>query len=281
MSRILPMKTSPVEGIGAGQEAWLKLNNGPTYQQLVIRSNIKPSLMEKISIDLSGVHDEGVIWEATGEELVTKDKFLGQFSTDASPYFYLVELGQVHGKVDVGQMFSGLVTLPTDNIRVLFELSEGGTGAELFPASPFISVTAYASESQSVRQFIPYLRPQTILVNEQDSEVVYTSLPTRDGLAYRRLWLDGDISQVEIKKDGNRKYFGEKENVEYMQSVLKRAPQAGVFVVDFVERGYVLADLYNPAYRNSHELIMQVGAAENIRCVIEGVRKLPEAAWQR
>lgn len=276
MSRVLPMKLNTVEGIGAGLEAWVKLMNGPTYQQIVIESNIPPAEIEKISLELGGVHDEGVFWSATGADLVVKDRYKRNFTATSAPYFYLIELGQLDGKTDAGQMFSGLVTLPSDNIRLLIEQAD-----TLTPTAPYIKGEAYASESQLVRQFIPYLREQVITVTET-GEVTYTSLPTRDGLEYRRLWLNkGGLTQVEIKKDGNRKFFGRKESVEYMQQVNKRTPQAGWFVVDFCERGFVFYDLFNPQYRNSLELIMQVGTAENVRCLIEGVRRLPEAKYQR
>lgn len=276
MSRTLPIKVNPVESVSAGQEAWVKLSNGPTYQQLLIESNIPPAEMEKISVDLGGVHDEGIIFDALGTELITKDKYKGKTVPGAAPYFYMVEFGQLDGKTDGGQMYSGLVTLPTDNIRLLFDLAD-----ELTPGAPYIKVSGYASASQPVRTFIPYLRPQTIIVNETGT-VTYSSLPTKKNLHYRRLWLfGGGLTQVELYKDGGRQYHGVKASVEYMQKYLELVPQSGVWVVDFVERGFVLMDLYDPKYKNEQYLEMQAGTAENIRCLVEGVRRLNADQYQK
>jgi hypothetical protein len=275
MSRTLPFKLNAVEGVGAGQEAWVKLTNGPTYQQIVIESNIPPAEMEKVSIDMGGVHNEGVIVEALGTELVTKDKYKGNYTTSSAPFFYLVELGQLDGKTDSGQMFSGLVTLPSDNIRLLFDQAD-----TLTPTTPYIKVEAWASESQPYRRYIPSLRPQTIIVNST-GEQSYLNLPTKGGLKYRRLWLKGGgLKVVEVKKDGARKYFGRKESVEYMQRILGLVPQATWFVVDFCERGFVFSDLFDPRHINSLELNFDAGTAENVRCLVEGVKDLGKDNYQ-
>jgi hypothetical protein len=288
--RNVPQKLNTVNNVGAGNKAWVKLQNGPKYLELVFVSNYKPEHLEKITIDLSGTHQVGEIIEATGADLVMCEDYVNDkytFATEA-PYIYVLSLGNQEANTDMGQQFSGLVTLQNDNILVNIHIASnandtgngGVANAEAYidayaeATEPSLALDEIDKNGRPQRVVLPMLKPHTI-TNNTVGEVDYFTLPDEIGVEYRRMYLSGgDLAKVEIKKDGSTPYEENKEVAEFMQTRAGRTPQAGVFVVDFVRLGWVQSDTFMPQHERELRLRMDVKTAENVRVLIDGFKRL-------
>ncbi len=275
MSRIRPFLLNPFDGVGAGQKAWVKLSNGPTYQEIVIETNIPPAEIEKVTVDIGGVHSLGEIIEIEGAELVTFEKYKGVTVGTGPVYYYVIPFGSREAKTDTGELLTGLVTLPND--VVMLNVYQKGT---LTPAAPYIKGHATASASRTERRIIPYIKPQTIVVTAT-GQIDYMSLPHDAGMEYRRLWMKGDINKAELWKDGVMEFESMQDVNEFLQDRRDRVPQSGWFVMDFISSGYVMADTFRPQHRNELKLRLDMAAAANVRCQVEGFKVLSEDRAQR
>lgn len=276
MSRLTPFELNAFDSVGAGQKAHTKLPTGPTYQEVVLISNVPPAKIDKVTVDLGGIHQMGEIIEMTGAQLVTLEKYKGVTVGAGPVYFYVVPFGQRDAKTDAGQWSTGLVTLPNDNVLINVYLN-----ADLGGITPYIKGHARASKSQSVRYVIPMMKPHSIIVTSTGDND-YMGLPSDPAIRLRRLWLKGgDISKVELWKDGTRQYEQTLEVTEYIQKREEKMPQPDYFVLDFVQSGWMLADVFSPARLNELKMRMKVGTVENIQLLVEGYKVLTEANAQR
>ena len=280
--RNVPSKLNGVNNIVAGQKAWVKVDNGPKYLEFVIVSNIPKAGIEKVTIDVGGIHQLGEIIEVSGDDLVMMEDYRNKEYdfAGAAPYIYVLQLGNQEANTDLGQMFSGLVTTLNDNVLLNIYIKAGEA-----TASKYIDVYAESTEPSAalgevdgagrpVRQIVPMIKPHTV-TNTVTGEVDYTTLPSEAGVEYRRLFLSGgDVSEVEIKQDGATKYEETKTVAEFQQGREARVPQTGVFVVDFVRRGWVMSDTFKPQHSRQLRLRMQVATAENIRVLVDGFIRL-------
>lgn len=263
MSRIVPFKLNTFEGVQAGERAYTKLPNGPTYQEIVLVTNLEAAEIKKVSTHLGGVHQVGEIVEVTGEELAMFEAYKGNHQ-DAN--VFVIPFGAMEARTDVGMMFSGLVTLPSDNIMLYVELADV-VAAE----TPSIEGWAYASASQTERNVIPMIKPHTIVTNAA-GDVDYTNLP--QDAKVRRLHFKGDLTRVLIKKDGADRFEQSDVVNDFQLQRHKRTPQAGYFHVDFVKEGYVAADLFEPRAVNDLTIRMTTASAGNVRMLVESVKVL-------
>jgi hypothetical protein len=263
MSRITPFKLNTIEGIARGEKATVRLQNGPTYQELVIESNIAPDMISKFTVDIGGVYQIGEILAVTGEEAYMLEKYHGR---NQVAYKYVLAFGSTEGRTDKGQLFSGLVTLPSDNIILGIELK-----ASTSTVVPTFTGWAFASAAQPVRVLVPQIKSQ-IITNTAIGDIDFPHLPV--DAAIQRIHLLGDVDKAIIIKDGNQPFELTKSVNNFMLMRNEKAPQAGYFHIDFVQRGWVLMDMFNPVNVANLNLRLTMTAANNVRVLIESVRQL-------
>lgn len=285
--RNVPSKLNSVNNVGKGNKAWVKLQNGPKYLELIFVTNYPAADLEKITIDLGGVHQQGEIIECTGTDLKQVESYRNDKYSFArvAPHIYVLQLGNQEANTDVGQLFTGLVTLQTDNVLVNVHIKSASAVAD---NDAFIDMYAESTEpsvllgerdeaGNVMRQTIPMLKPHTV-TNNKIGEVDYFTLPDEAGLEYRRLFVSGGaISEIELKKDGTTKYEETSQVAEFQQARQGRVPQAGVFVVDFVRRGWVMTDTFKPQHNRELRMRMKVTVAQNIRVLVDGFVRLAQA----
>ncbi len=302
--RVRPFKLNAFEGVGAGQVAYTKLPNGPTYQEIVIASNVSYEYIEKVTIDLGGIHQVGEIIEMTGNDLHRRNNKIQDLiiSTTLSEYshkdsagdwvyekMYVIPLGSEEAMTDVGKMLSGLVTLPNDNILLKVALKSGLTSDDTEDGKPpRLTAYAYASASRTERTIIPLIKSHHISVPGQ-GELDYMNIPADPGIEYRRWWLftiDNSLQQsgsaygnveldtVEIWKDGVREFEEPQWLTEYMQRRAGMSTDSQRYCIDFVRGGWVMADTFKPQHRYELKLRMGVTAQQegNLRLLTEGFK---------
>lgn len=276
--RVLPAEMAHFDNVVLGQEAVSKLPNGPTYEILVLETNVPPAGIESVVLDMGGSYNRGEVINVSGADLLMMWKYKGLTDIHGTGpvYFYPIPLASIEANTELGEQFSGLVTLSSDNNQLKVRINAGaqpkdGAGNA---AAPTMKVHAWASAARAVRKFIPVIKSQTVQNNATD---VYDhpNLPATVGTYYRRLYLHGPVDQVEIKKDDvNRWPPTEKATAELQQTWFGRKPVPGIFVVDFCPEGYVFRDLFNPLHRKQLLLKMRMTAAQNVRILYESVQEL-------
>lgn len=280
--RNVPIKLNGVNNIVAGQKAWVKVPNGPKYLEFIIVSNIPPAGIDKVTIDVGGVHQLGEVVEASGADLVMMEDYVNKEYdvAGAAPYIYVLQLGNQEANTDLGQMFTGLVTTLNDNVLLNVYIKAGEATAskyiDVFAEStePSAALGEVSADGRPIRQIVPMIKPHTV-TNTVTGEIDYTTLPDEAGLEYRRLYLmGGGVDDVEIKMDGQTKYEENKVVAEFQQKREARVPQASVFVIDFVRRGWVISDTFKPQHSRELRLRMNATAAENIRVLVDGFIRL-------
>ena len=266
MSRIVPFQMNTVEGIGAGQKAFVKLTNGPTYQEIILETNLEAADIVKVTLDVGGKHQNGVNVELTGAELLMLQKYHKRHEEAG---IFVIPLGDIEGRTDLGQMYGGLVTLPTDNIILRIELA--GT---LTTVTPTIKGWGYVSAPQQKRDHLPQIKPHTV-TNNAVGDFDYTNLP-QDANIKRLHCKGGTLSKVVVKKDGADRY---EQSAVINSYVLKRNgkdPQADYFHIDHVVRGFLLADMFNPKAVNDLTLRFTTTVGENVGLLVESVKAVPD-----
>ncbi|WP_261840891.1 major capsid protein P2 [Aliamphritea ceti] len=281
--RNVPGKLNGVQNIVSGQKAYVKVQNGPKYLEFIIVSNIPKEGIEKVTIDVGGVHQLGEVVEVTGDDLVMMEDYrVKEYAFAASaPYIYVLQLGNQEANQDFAQMAGGLVTTLNDNVLLNIYIKSTDATANKFidvhyeATQPIAELGEIGPNGEPVRVTVPMIKPHTV-TNNVTGDVDYMTLPAEPGLSVRRYYLSGgDIDSVEIKLDGQTKYDETKAVAEFQQNREKRTPQAGVFVVDFVRRGWILKDVFRPQHSRELRLRMKVATAENIRILVDGLITLP------
>jgi len=272
MSRWVPIHVGQMPGVQAGLEAQIKLPNGPTYQEIVLDTNLPKAEILRVRVNLGGVHQMGDIVDVSGTELQMVELYKGRTIAGDDLNRYVIPFGNIDAKVDSGALYSGLVSLRTDNIIVYVLLADIVT-----PATPTIDVFADASVSQPTRTMIPFIRKQRI-TNNATGEIDIVNLSQREQI--KRMHLQADITEVLMKIDGSDHYDRTFDVNNFQLSRLGWVPQAGYFHMDFAAYGYPLADLKNPRANFSYVLRPTLGTAEDIVILQESVLMLSESEYQ-
>jgi len=266
MSRIVPIKVGKMTGLAQGLESQIKLPNGPTYQEIVLDTNMTLAEIKRVRINLGGVHQMGDIVDVSGTELRMLELYKGKTVAGDDLNRYVIPFGNIDSKTDAGMVYSGLVSLRTDNIILYVELA-----AVVVAVTPFIEVNADAMAKRDVRTMIPLLKNQRV-VNNATGEIDIVNLPQRAMI--KRMHMKADISKVEMKIDGVDQYDRTAGVNEYQLKRLGMVPQAGYFPVDFAAYGYPLADLKNPKAEFEYMVRPTLGTAEDIVILQESVLML-------
>ncbi len=268
MSRLSYIKLPSIQP-HYGQKTQIRLANGPTYQELMFQSNVPPERVEKISINLGGVHSLGDIVELTGEDAKMLEAYKGRnYGAVDGVHTYIIPLGNREGRTELGQFYSGLVTLATDTVNVSIQLASSTSQVQ-----PWFEGHATATATQRTREMVPIIKSQTV-INNVAGEFDFQNLQ-RD-LAYKRLHLKGDIKRVVLNRDGSESWDLTDTVNTFMLKREDMKPQAGIYHMDFVQRGFIALDVYKAQLTRSElNMKLTMGTAENVRVLMEAVKFLP------
>jgi len=277
-SRVLPVETAHFDNVALGKEGISKLPNGPTYELLIIETNVPVAGIDAVILNMGGNINRGEIINVTGADLLKlwDYKNLPAIHGAGPTYFYAVPLASVESATEPGEQFSGLVTLSTDNntVKVRINPAASVVDGNGDAATPYLKLHAWASAAREVRKFIPVIKSQTV-VNNQTGVFDHPNLPAEQGVYYRRLFIEGAVDQVEIKRDKVSIWPAtELQSAAMHQVVWGRKPPADTFVVDFCPEGYVFRDLFNPRHVNQLVLKMRFTNTGNARILYEAVEEL-------
>jgi hypothetical protein len=271
--KIFPTKLSAFIGQAWGSEARVKLPNGPTYEEIHLKTNITdPANIEKIIVQ-DGSEE---IFALTGAEVRMLEAYKG---LHAQAGIYIIPFSDISARTLEGTRMTGLVTNGKNyNINVIVRLKSGVGGG-----APEIKGTAYTSAAQPYRLFTPRTVVQTMQAAViGDNE--YTSLPSAPNIHIRRMHFKTDkIIELVIKRDRSLVLEAESDDVELMAKRFKRAPQDGYFHFDPQVSGFNAKGLFPTAHKSELKFIAKTNAIPTNSVIpiivesIEQVAQLPKA----
>ncbi|MFC3151793.1 major capsid protein P2 [Litoribrevibacter euphylliae] len=224
-------KANSFTGVANDSQATLKIDGGPTIDEIIIDTNGTITDSSKIKLVSLVLNGEEIV-RATGAQLKMLENYK-KLSADNDKF--VIPFSDITANTLEGQQITGLVTFPHDNVILNVELGD------ISPAAPQIKAHLKVSPSTPVRTFLPMIR-QITFTPDATGENDFTTLLR--GPAYRRIHLKGDVAGMRIVKDG----------IEYMNTtkgvndlLLRRSgltPQSGYFHIDFIKSHWNKVDMF-------------------------------------
>jgi len=268
---VVPSQINTPEGVAYGKPATIKLTAGPTYEESHIRTNVPAAAIEKIEVILNGDSDIVIAGEVL-EMFEKYKKHAGSGVAVDGTFTYVIPFSDLCGRTIEAQSVSAFVTLSSDNVflKVHFRPKSAEPTPDAWPSVIELDGTNYTSPGKPARLFRNIVRTITT-PNMSTGEVTFLDLP-KDGYI-RRAHIKGDVSKVELKKDGKTHFEQSKAQNDFelrRSGVLGKAPQAGYYHLDFIKHDFNISDLYNPMnVSREQELIMQLDTAGSVPIIIE------------
>lgn len=233
-------KLNSFTGGGWGEKASLTLPIGATYEEILLKTNLLPEQIKRVSVTLNG--DE--IYILSGLELKMLEKYRGL--EDNASYF-CISFSDITGKTKNGVSYSALVTEINDNITLDVEISDksGGEGAAKLPS---LQAWATVSEPQPVRIIVPKIRTQTMQATAAgDNE--FLNLVSGENIYLRRMHFSSDsIKSLKIYRDQIKVHESENQLLSFLAARNGRDWQNGYYHFDPIMRGFYLNSLFPTAH---------------------------------
>ncbi|WP_018691973.1 major capsid protein P2 [Algicola sagamiensis] len=235
-----PKKLDSFVGQGWGQKASVKLHNGPTYEEVHLHTNLKPNEFY-ITVSLNGED----IYKLTGDELVMLESYKNHFVEEG---VYVIPFADISAKTKNGVNYTGLVTLPTDNILLDIHIT-GHASTERQQDPVQISGLAYMGGAQPQRIFVPKFITRTMQAANQ-GENEYNAQGAINRTVKRMFFKSGLIEEIKVVRDNLQIFECTAKQNAFMQKRFKRIPQKEVFVFDPIVTGFALDNRFMTFYES-------------------------------
>jgi len=222
-------KLNSFTGVASDEQATLKIDGGPTIDELVLDTQGSVTTSDQIKLVSLVLNGEEIV-RVTGPQLKMLENYK-KLSADADKF--VIPFTDITAKTLEGQQITGLVTFPTDNIVLNVELGTITT--------PKLKAYAKVSPSTPARHTIPILR-QLSFTPDATGESDFSTMPR--GAALRRVHWKGDISAMRILKDGIEYMNASKGILELNQRRLGQTPQTGYVHLDFIASHWNKVDMF-------------------------------------
>ncbi|MCW4446826.1 major capsid protein P2 [Vibrio splendidus] len=236
---ITPMKLNSFTGIGYGQKSTVNLSVGPTYEEIILETNLEASKLKRVAISLQGEE----IYVLTGEQLLMLEAYKGLPSKAG---MFTIPFSDITGKTKNGIRSTGLVTERGDNITLEVEVASVADES----AEPDIALKAWAmiSEAQPVRIVVPKIKSQSMQATAAgDNE--FLNLVSGQRVAVRRMhFLSDKVTELAIHRDYKKVFEASREFTSHMGKRNGKFAQVGVYHFDPIQRGFYLQDLFATAH---------------------------------
>lgn len=261
-------------GVGWNSRPEVKLTGGPTYHEIFLRTNLLPAQF-RVELIING--DPRI--SLTGTQLLMLESFK-KIWTQAGEY--VLPLGDLAGRSIEGQMIGGLETSPSDNIilRVytVAEPNPNTQGAVTLSAEAKVSAPMQNELGADLAIYWPRIVEVTFAAG-QTGKNIHDTLPQGPGMRLLRAHFNGDVTRLEVKKGPNAVsgavvWQRDADRNEYELKRQGRAPQAGYFHADFVESGFIIAEMMKLDDVPLTTFDIYVGAAGNIPILLETLERV-------
>lgn len=266
----IPRELKAFDGLGWGKKASTRLAGGPMYHEFIFRTNARPQ--DILSIALVDNGDRRV--ECDGATLKFLERYKKQFEQDG---YYVLALSDISNFGFAAQVFSGLNTMPSDNLtlEVKFAADPGGLGDLYFYATAWVSS---AAPDAPVADFEPRLKLVNFKGGPANKDLVLDNLHTvADGSErIQRVHFYGGasdyIDRLEIRRDGNVVYEETVAEMRFNQKRKGRAPQDLWVTFDPIASGFALDENFSTAFARELQFRLRLtGALTDVPAIIETV----------
>ncbi len=263
-------------GVAWGSKPEVKLTGGPDYHEIYLKTNLLPN---QFRVELIINSDSRI--NLTGEQLVMLANYRKIWT---EPGRYAIPLADISARSIEGQIVGGMETLPSDNIilrvHVVPEPVPNTQGTVTLAAQTMCSPHIAGELGRSLGVFWPRLVEVTFAAGNNGKNI-HDTLPQGPGMRLLRAHIKGDLSRVEVKKGSNAVngaavWQRDADDNVFLAKQWGRAPQPGYFHVDFVESGFVLAEMLPLDDVLSTVFDMYVDTPGNIPILLETLEHAPD-----
>lgn len=258
-----PMKMSGFTGVGYGQKATLRVPVGPTYEEIILETNLTAAQLKRVTINLNG--DE--IYILDGDELLMLEAYK-QHTPESGKF--VIPFSDISGKTKNGIRSTALVTELSDNIMLEVEVASVANPAN----EPQIELNAHAmvSPNQPMRIVVPKIRKQTMQASAQ-GENEFTQLVSSPRVKVRRMHFKSSaVKALKIYRDNIKEYEASRTLAGFLAKRNKRTFQSGIYHFDPIVRGFFIDELFETAHLSELKFTAETDTVANsIPILVESV----------
>jgi hypothetical protein len=257
-------------GVSWGQKPQVKLAGGPTYQEVILDTNLTP---DQFFVELFVNGDPR--FRLTGEQLVMLERYKKIYvPTDIATAGgkYVVPIGDFANKTLEGQMVSGLETKPSDNlilkVTVDPEPSPNTQGNVTLSAEALVNAKLEGNAGAALERFVPRITEVTFDAGQTGRNILDTL--TLGPIIKRMHFNSANVTNLRIFKDKRIVWERSAGTNDFMLKRRERAPQTGYFHFDPIESGFALTEwLRTSDVREKLEFEVTVSSAGTIPILME------------
>lgn len=260
--------------VGWGNKAEVKIPGGPDYHEIYLKTSLLPT---QFRVEIIINSDSRI--NLTGTQLLMLQMHK-KIWTEAGRY--VIPFGNIAARSIEGQMIGGLETLPSDNIimRVHIVPDPGGQPQLTLAANAMVSPHLRGDLGRALAVYWPRINEVTFDAGNSGKNT-HDTLPQGQGMKLLTAHLQATIDRVEVKKGSNAVngavvWQRDADDNEFFQKRWGRAPQTGYFHVDFVESGFLLAEMMPLDDVPSTVFDIYANAPGNIPILLETLEHAPD-----
>ncbi|AJR08665.1 hypothetical protein C9J03_11930 [Photobacterium gaetbulicola] len=259
-----PKELDPVEGVGWGNRASLRLVSGPTYHSIELVTDITdPNDIERVEVSLNGSAKINV----TGETLV---KLQAHRKNYAQPGRYVISFGDATLRTKIGVRQTDLVTLAGEIWFVYITLKSKPAGT----TAPSVRARAHVLPAQSVRYYMPRIYELTWFASAT-GRTPFDFSERSPALNLKRIhFLDNSVDRVRVLRDSFEEMNVTKADNAYDLAQAKKEQNEGWFSLDFIRYGFGADGMLNTAARNQLAFELDKSEVGSVPVIIEAVEQV-------
>lgn len=217
------IKNLPFFNVVATGVASLSLPLGMTYERIILELG-GTAFTKAMITDLKAKLNGKVIWQTTGSKLDALNKYRG-LATDAT--HLVMDFTEIFARDEVGQSLGAIGT--AEGVGT-FTLEVTITGATA-PTLESWSVLSGPKKLGVINKLLSY----NVTVGAAGKFPIQLPYGKDGGSIIKRVgFFNSYMTELEVKKNGLVIFDAKKAINEYWQTENKKAPQAGLFVADFI-----------------------------------------------
>ena len=263
-----PHELNPMNGVGYGQKAHLRLVCGPTYQNIEIIHNVDVTDILKVSMTLQGKEFVSL----SGVELLELAKERKLYVEAGR---LVIPFANPQMRTRQGVRAGELVTLENDHIMLYIELKTAGQANDS-QVVPSLKLRAHTTQAQPQRYFLPRFYTQDWTAN-QGGETPFDWQNRDPRISLRRIIMQApDIQKVEIKRDDLIEFEATAEDNAFDLISNDRSPLTDTYVLDFLLYSFGEDGRFPTFARKSLDFRITKASAGNIRLLVDAIEQVQE-----
>lgn len=258
-----PKELDPVEGVGWGNRASLRLVSGPTYHSIELVTNIHdPKDIERVEVSLNGSPKVSV----SAETLVAIQSHRKNYAEQGR---YIISFGDATLRTKIGVRQTDLVTKQGEIWFVYITLKS--KAADTTP--PSIRARAHVLPAQAERYYMPRLYELTWHA-AASGRTTFDFAERSPFLNIKRIhFKDNSIDRVRVLRDSYEEMNVTKEDNAFDLAQAKKEQNPDWFSLDFIRMGFGADAMLNTAAHSQLGFELDKSQVGSIPVIVEAVQQ--------